>query len=179
MKRSSGEVQSMVTKAAIGAGLPLGHAEDIGIAAGYLCRTDPAGLTELPLMFAAPHSPLDLQDNILDPTHVAHAGPSIIDWVSGTRNALTLRNIDAPQLLAALVACANHHPKGPLRLRQNGRDIVLEPGPAAPPSANTTTQPDIDPGLWDALNRLAARTYVPSTDESRATGAGAGLQDAD
>lgn len=36
-----------------------------------------------------------------------------------------------------------------------------------------------DPAIWDRLNRLAGRTYAPSTEESRLLGAGAGLSDND
>lgn len=33
--------------------------------------------------------------------------------------------------------------------------------------------------LWDALNALAGRTYVPASEESRARGAGTGRTDND
>lgn len=37
----------------------------------------------------------------------------------------------------------------------------------------------VDPGQWETLNAFAARTYVPATAQSRLSGAGAGVQDAD
>jgi|GEM_PF-3911530 len=39
--------------------------------------------------------------------------------------------------------------------------------------------PDIDMEVWAQINALAARTYVPSSDASRAGGAGAGITDTD
>jgi len=39
--------------------------------------------------------------------------------------------------------------------------------------------PDLDDTTWSRINALAARTYVPSSEASRATGAGAGLNDND
>jgi len=37
----------------------------------------------------------------------------------------------------------------------------------------------VDRSAWESLTRLAARTYVPATAESRLSGAGAGLADND
>ena len=38
---------------------------------------------------------------------------------------------------------------------------------------------DVDPEQWAALGRFAARTYVPASEQSRVSGAGAGLSDND
>ena len=49
---------------------------------------------------------------------------------------------------------------------------LLAPRPLA---SRATPSPD----SWEALSRLAYRTYAPSTEESRILGAGAGLSDND
>lgn len=40
-------------------------------------------------------------------------------------------------------------------------------------------RPDIDAAVWEKAEALAALTYVPASDQSRASGAGAGLTDND
>ena len=179
MKRSAGELQAMVLKAALGAGLPLGHAEDLAVAAGYLARVDPGGLAELQVVLRPPHHvPRDFGP-VLAVTSVAAAGPGLIDRVRAGQPPVALHQIDGPRLLAALVACANHRAPLTLHLRQDGRVVVLEPGPKAILPMPIRGQPDIDPVLWDFLSGLAARTTVPSTAASRQSGAGAGLLDLD
>ena len=119
----------MVLKAALGAGLPLGHAEDLAVAAGYLARGDPGGLAELQVVLRPPHHvPRDFGP-VLAVTSVAAAGPGLIDRVRAGQPPVALHQIDGPRLLAALVACTNHRAPVTLHLRQDGRVVVLEPGP--------------------------------------------------
>lgn len=57
--------------------------------------------------------------------------------------------------------------------------------PAAMTAVRVGTAPhrrgpmEVDASLWTAFDRLAQKTYVPATEASRASGAGAGLSDND
>lgn len=46
-------------------------------------------------------------------------------------------------------------------------------------SFGTATDFDVDDGVWNYLEGLVTRIYVPESEESRLAGAGAGLHDAD
>jgi hypothetical protein len=52
---------------------------------------------------------------------------------------------------------------------------------AAAPShrAAHAVRASVTDGVWQALEGIGARTYVPASAQSRATGAGAGLTDND
>lgn len=58
-------------------------------------------------------------------------------------------------------------------------EIAIEPAAAPPARAGRATRVDIRNAALEELNRFAHRTYAPSTDASRAAGAGAGLNDND
>lgn len=47
------------------------------------------------------------------------------------------------------------------------------------PTRSEPTSVGVAPEDWAVLKALAARTYVPATEESRLRGAGAGLRDND
>ena len=57
--------------------------------------------------------------------------------------------------------------------------IISAPQPARWKSGcpAAVKSPSVDPHQWDALCRFAAATYVPATEHSRNTGAGAGTTD--
>ncbi|MBJ3774428.1 DUF3726 domain-containing protein [Acuticoccus mangrovi] len=55
------------------------------------------------------------------------------------------------------------------------RGAETEPGSSPSPTASRT----VGIATWQALDRLASRTYVPATEHSRRAGAGAGTSDND
>ncbi|MFT5065698.1 MAG: hypothetical protein ACJAXK_002221 [Yoonia sp.] len=179
MMRSLNEISGMVMKAARGAGIPLGHCEDLALAAGFLAATDPVRLDCLQVALAAPHFPVSAEwvDKTLwiADARAAMAGPAAIDALRVGCDAVVLMGLDAPRLVLALFAgqgvCINHHFDGPnlIVTRDDG------PLPAVPMAAAVT----VSGHLWAYLNDFAARTYVPATDASRLAGAGAGLTDND
>lgn len=57
--------------------------------------------------------------------------------------------------------------------------VISQTQPPLPPSAGRATRIDIDASALERLNAFAHRTYAPSTEASRAAGAGAGLNDND
>lgn len=157
------EIESTCTRAALGVGLPQGLAEDAGrIAVKLVCRHDDG----LEIMLRALRS---VDDHPVE-------GPAFIrkddGWVA-SRPSL-------PALVAAPAAME-------LCLAEPGVSVGLgaidEPAILAACGDDEPQPPDepiaADEATWSAIIRLAARTYVPATETSRVTGAGAGLTDND
>ncbi|SLN43758.1 DUF3726 domain-containing protein [Pseudooctadecabacter jejudonensis] len=151
---SANEIEALVLKAARGGGCPLGVAEDLAAATGYL---DLNALTECPCHTGAASAIIEAFDAAL-----AH----------GRATALTA---DAP-LIAALLA-ARDDPRLSIDVTSGGAVISTHGNPVQPPDrlGRRTVRAD----LLDHLNDMAARILVPETEASRAAGAGAGLTDND
>jgi len=137
--------------------------------------------------------------------HVARCGPSALDLLlsDDTGGEVRLVNVDAPLLLVGLAGVAADAwatdiamqfsdgctvRVGPAGLDMSvpppvaGVDVIMElrkaggtPSDRKPPSGGL----DVDARLWTEALALAARTYVPASDASRARGAGAGEIDND
>lgn len=124
MIRSAGEIAAQVLKAARGAGVPLGVAEDLARMAATLAPSDLGRLAEA---------------------------------------------LDQPERHGALCdMCVEADIAG------------LEPRAMAFGTCKPVTGArDVDGPVWDQLDRLARRTFVPETAASRASGAGAGDIDND
>lgn len=184
---SYNEVSSTARKAASGAGLPHGVAEEIGHAAAWLSarNVDAVGIVVRALSGNGPQSIL--------------AGLATVDALccgEGPEEA-ALEGADCSMLLMALAgvaaenaglslavkredgsllsldaACACLEPATRLRLVRRGEGDTsketLSPRPAATSEA-----------AYAAALALAAKTYVPASDLSRAMGAGAGTTDND
>ncbi|MCO4848769.1 MAG: DUF3726 domain-containing protein [Yoonia sp.] len=173
------EISGMVMKAARGAGIPLGHCEDMALAAGYLAATDPVRLDCIEAALTGPHTPVAAvwTDHTLQiaAARAAMAGPVAVDALRSGYDNVVLKDLDAPRLVLALFAgqgiCVSHH--------FAGADLTISrddgPTPPAPMAAAVT----VSGHLWTYLGDLAARTYVRATDASRLAGAGAGLTDND
>ncbi len=178
MKRSINEISGMVLKAGRGAGLPLGHCEDLALAAGYMAKTDPLSLDILPRAlkapFAAPRVDFQADITIVNGEQAVMVAPIVVDVLRAGHSVVSLADIDHPQIIFALCAACQigvmHEFSGTkLTLSRSGEA-------AAPPSPSPAT---IAQSVWDALDALAQNTYVPATEASRLAGAGAGLTDND
>jgi hypothetical protein len=181
---SYNEVQSLARKAASGAGLPHGVADDIGQAAAWLSAR---GVDAIGIVVAA-LAGQGLAD-ILD-------GLSAIDALcGGEMDAVTLR--DGDLLLIGIAGAMAREAGLNLAVDRGGGDIVPlaslrdvgslasvvtlrrmagngEPAwPGAPRPAPT------DAAAYATALALATKTYVPGSDLSRAKGAGAGTTDND
>jgi len=156
MIRSHNEIATMATKAARGAGAPLGHAEDFGPVVAYLAAHDAEGLSCLQAALGANIRQLDQQNTgngmVMNAAQAVIAAPIAIDMVKAGANTVQLRDIDAPALVSAYCRLAG------------GVTCKIE---------------DDYCTIWEFLAALAAKTYVPATEESRLAGAGAGLTDND
>ncbi|MEZ5784442.1 MAG: DUF3726 domain-containing protein [Rhizobiaceae bacterium] len=214
---SLNEIDTLVRKAARGAGLSWGLAEEAGKCARMLAGAEPVCLplvadtletqhsgrlsrnivTELQAWRAVEKMPLDpliLGPSLADHAFLLRKGPLAIEGP-----------IAAPALLLPFLSAAASRIGSAIWISTDHGDFVLEPDIAVGAqrdalagivhrlrlslvSATTNhevrrpapTRPVCLPAaLKKRLEALAALTYVPSSERSRATGAGAGLNDND
>jgi hypothetical protein len=159
MTRSLNEISGLVGKAARGAGLPLGIAEDLAGAVPSCCDGAKvvAALQALGRHLAAP-AVLTALIAALD--RVEALGETVV-WTG-----------DLDPLLTALI----RH-RGTICWTGQGDGTALSrdvPAPVARPVPQ-----DIPADLWTNLEAMGARTYVPASDASRIAGAGTRLSDND
>ena len=191
---SHNEVGSLLYKAAVGAGYPVGIAEEVGRAGGWLSARGVDGVRAVRLALdgdAADRSVLQREVAGLDRFFVAADRPARL--MAGSPQIL-LAGL-AAVMLPATVACvrllfANGGVAAVSRgdLFGMGGDLPFDAGEvsvvalASVPSAPACPfQPRIAvrEADWRALSAWAARTYVPESEVSRAVGAGAGVTDND
>ncbi|WP_377507928.1 DUF3726 domain-containing protein [Octadecabacter sp. R77987] len=171
MMRSLNEVQGLVLKAARGAGVPLGHAEDIAAAMpDYIALGGDMG---------ALAAALDCPHTAWTDGHgcAVMAGPTAIDLVRAGQGEQRINGADLPLLFVGLVSMANRFGAG-LACDVQDDCVVIAVGQGA--TVTLAIGPvTVEGAAWAALMKLAARTFVPETETSRAAGAGAGLTDND
>lgn len=178
MKRSLNEISGMVLKAARGAGVPLGHCEDLALAAGYIAATDPVMLDGLPEVLAQDMgNPVVANDGDMlkiGPASVVMVAPIVLDALrSGMAEVVVIAPKD-PHVIFALCAAQQVG----LSHRFDGANLIITASDQqpAPPACEPAT---VAQSTWDGLNVLAFKTYVPASEASRLAGAGAGLTDND
>lgn len=191
MRRSSAELRAVVERAARGAGADPGRAAELAAAAAYLARSgldgalaadaalarEPfasraagegwraardAGAVWAELLELAPSEPLgvsavDAPLALLGLLGVAARGAGRVVLFEGFGGVAALAGGQGAQVLAPL-------PRDRLLIRLAEPD-ARSPAPSAP-------MDQLDPAAWTRLEALAARTFVPATDESRRRGAG-------
>jgi hypothetical protein len=177
---SLNEVESLAAKAARGAGLAWGLADDVGRAARRLAA---AGLPWADAVLRLPHD-----------DRAARIGARLAD--EPPDDGATVEAVTDPLLLIAMAA----QDPSPRRFEWAGRcvmsvgghlDVLAMPGDAPCPATLIVrssaasdvgarlTRCHLDEAAHTALERLGAATYVPASDRSRTAGAGAGLTDND
>ncbi len=211
MSYSFNELDSLVRKAARGAGLPTGHANAIATASVWLARRQfpVCEIVSRAVLGGMSASDVDRGSNAINFRNARSAvdGPAAIDLAiaADTGTDIMLQQLDEPALLLGLAGdAADAHQIG---FTISGGEQAYEVGPRAGISpghfmltsgsdvvlsaiANTTAgsaagyATRYDPAAvgdagWDDLTALAAKTYVPASDQSRLKGAGAGLTDND
>jgi len=205
---SGNELLAAAHKAAVGAGLPTGIAEDVSQATVWLCRHEVDGVQAA---LAGLANADDASARLVPGNAIAFAdaraamhGPSALDLlVAGAApDGVMLHDLDSPRLLVGLagVAAGLHHMGFVIRDDRGAActvsgehlagEFALDPTRvhvriAAPQDATpegeqaSTGQIVVDEIMWTRLNEYAARTYVAATEQSRVSGAGAGLTDND
>lgn len=188
---SLNEVETFVQKAARGAGLPWGVAEDTGRAAAWIARR--VGDWACPLLALLQMPPPDQESPLLLAGWLADAArPCRIHRVAfplwalpgllaTARRPISIRIADAElRCSPGEVPSATCLPEE-LAAIASGALTVEFPGAPMPPLPHRM-QPShrrslVPVAAWRRLEALAHRTYVPASDHSRRTGAGAGLLD--
>ncbi|MGB1234519.1 MAG: hypothetical protein ACPG5U_02160 [Planktomarina sp.] len=171
--RSGNEIYGTAYKAGRGAGVPTGQADHM---AQMLSRcADNAVLTafldhlDTPAEAAVVTTGTGLK---ITKAHLFRDGPLVVDALKGGAAEAVLSPMDAN------CACVQGFARTQgLHVAPDGSDgAVFTLGTSANPLPQRAI---IDDALWQRLNRWASKTYVPETDASRLSGAGAGLTDND
>ena len=171
--KSLNEISAIVYKAARGAGIPLGQAEDLGRVAAYLAGTG-GDVRLIGTALNEPQTPVDVQwaSDAIDVRSgpVALIGPIVRDALHmGVERAMLVDSEHAALVTVFVVqsgvpvVC-----QGNTLMRNEKAQRKTPQGPV-----------DIPKAVWREWAQFAARTYVPESDTSRAIGAGAGLTDND
>jgi hypothetical protein len=186
---SYNEVQSLARKAASGAGLPHGVAEEIGHAAVWLSAR---GVDAIRIVVDALGDEAQGRQAVLrDQAAIDALCCGEIEQVLSTDQAHGL-------LLIGLAGAAAMDTGLNLAVQQGNGDVVplarvsdaaglpptmrtlrLLPDDDAPACSGSPRPTATDAAAYAAALGLAARTYVPASDLSRAQGAGAGTTDND
>ncbi len=170
---SLNEIAGMVQKAARGAGLPTGQAEDLGRVAAYLAGTG-GRITPVTAALQEPFCKVDV--TWTDSGVEVHQGPAALigpivrDAFTMGHKAAVLADIAHAPLIAAFLA------ENGIALKWDQKHLSLSDTTVIKPTCKPVPIPPADWAIWSAL---AAKTYVPETEASRLVGAGAGLTDND
>ena len=178
---SRNEVHGVVRKAALGAGLPGGTADDFANAASWV---EARGLAGLPLALNGIQSNESggqgyaaVFDRIAageTPVQTEHANLLLVGFAAGAAVAYDLG------FVIEWAGCRVD--VGPNGYLLTGDDMN---GPASVsagtelPMTPKLAEIVVDANIWARANKMAAAYYVPATDASRLGGAGAGVNDND
>lgn len=182
MSYSMSEVETHCRKAARGAGLSWGEAEEVGQAVRRLSAAGLAGAEAL-LAYLTAREAGAVQDSACP----IKLGCRLIDGATPS-----LKDCHTPILLLPFVSSlAQDHgtalalqgdvfhgfatPDGGLFvIHSASQDCRLKISPGIAPSAELVWRAECAPATYAALDVFCQRTYAPETDASRASGAGAG-----
>jgi hypothetical protein len=167
------EIGGLAQKAARGAGIPLGQAEDLGRIAIYLAATS-GNVSAITRALQEPAVAVDF--SWTNKVVTVNAGPAALigaiirDAFAMGYDTAVLADLDHAALVGAFLAESGVALKwdGPMLTRSDTTVLEAVCKPVAIPAAD-----------WDVWGTYAAKTYVPETDASRLSGAGAGLTDND
>lgn len=169
--RALDEVGKMVRHAAIGAGIPIGQADDLAHTAVYLAGHGQdlgcivAALTE-------PPTPVDVAwggDRVIVKSgNAAMTAPMVKDCFATGGAKARLCNAAHVPLVVAMLAEAG------LNVVADGTMIKRQGRVNSDPMLGPVEIPD---DVWAIFTQLAARTHVPATDTSPKGGAGPGDED--
>ena len=181
--RTHSEIRATCTKAARGAGCPWGLAEEAGMAAVRLQALGLEGAEALARLFETPRS-----------CHCDGSGASkcgLAELAAFSDSGCHEWSVEGPIASPLLLAAA---PFEDMKIEWDGGHAALLPsgGTAladlptvvnnlkvtvlndAPTNTSDWQSKPVSDDAWAKLLALAAKTYVPETDQSRASGAGPG-----
>lgn len=206
---SLNEITATLRKAAIGSGFDVGRAQDIAEAGCWLISSgrDGAGVV-LQAIEAGPQLiNFDGENSHFHNVHVASCGLGAVDIVEGSdRFVVSFDPLDVPELMLGFIGVASGANDNDYTLAFGSKGGVLlcvEPDTSLDDffgdkaakmtlltvrqgaiisqddQANQDEGYRIDLETWVKLLDLAHKTYVPASEASRLSGAGAGLVDND
>jgi hypothetical protein len=218
-RTSLNEIEAMGRKAARGAGMSWGLAEEAGKAVRWLALNGRPGLAALVRLLegqdGTPYERLrpHVEEAAGNPLWRAGggtlcpiaAGAALADLAAeiGAPPGIALERVAEPLLLLPFLARAARYEGRAFALEAGGETVPLYPdGPAggpvptlegamparvfawtaernSPPPEQSVRGVAVEDELWTRAGRFAERTYVPASDASRLSGAGAGLTDND
>lgn len=203
------EIETNVRKASVAVGLPFGLAEDCGQAAAWLAVQGYDGVHAALQSIRLGMRKTDYKTNSaveveFRDAFVTVCGSSAIDLlVSGDVSTVRLMGADSPLLMIGYAGVSSvHHGQGYRVSFSNGSTATVSSNgvslsgelPLAACDVTLSRHANIEaatkptgekPGLvvkdavWREVMALAAKTYVPESQSSRAGGAGAGMTDND
>lgn len=211
---SINEVETLVRKAALGAGLDPGRADELADAAVWLIELQvPVFELAYRALSSAEGSPMTLAEDgtsaACPTTSAARVATSAVDilLVKPPGFTVTLDAVDEPLVVTTLAAVAARRYGTAFEIETASAKIALQPGDFADldpliaernlrmvlrrtgKNASATSEPAASSSRYDPenvadngfanLEQLAHRTYVPASEKSRISGAGAGLTDND
>ncbi|MGR3638808.1 DUF3726 domain-containing protein [Alterinioella nitratireducens] len=203
MSLSLNEIEATARKAARGAGLSWGEAEEAGRATRWLCAHGLDGCGDLAVLLRGPrHAGPDISPGqwsasrplcalrtgiaLSDFAHLLPGGPIRLTPVAHPRLLLPFASAAARALCktitlhsAGFIATTDGTQTALTGQPQSKAAVTLTLGGTVTrplPCARRATPAPTD---WARLLSFAARTYAPATEASRLAGAGAGLSDND
>ena len=206
---SLNEISATLRKAAVGCGFDVGRAQDIAAAGVWLISSGRDGAGAVLQAIEAGPQPInfDGENSHFQNVHVASCGLAAVDIVQGSeRFVVSFDPFDVPELLLGFVGVASRANDNDYTLAFGSKGGVLlcvEPDTslddffgdkaakmtlwtvrqgaviAGDNQAHKDEGHRIDLETWVKLLDLAQKTYVPASEASRLSGAGAGLVDND
>ena len=179
--RSINEVETTLMKAAMGAGVPEGVARELASLAPKL-MSDPQLLALSVPAIDRLHEPVRIDGTnehvVLDAPGIVMAAPVISDHLVSGAARVIVHDLDHPKLLWPVLVRIEEVFGLRLSVERSDETLLVsqvktsEIAPIGPPQL-------VPEEIMDKLGDLAARRYVPASEESRQVGAGAGLDDND
>ncbi|MEX3010715.1 DUF3726 domain-containing protein [Hoeflea sp. TYP-13] len=202
--RSLNEVYTMLRKAAIGAGCSHGIAEELGRAGVWLCTAGQNGVGAVLSATQAANVRLnaptiDGDGAVFHHGCAATAGPAAMDLLLSKTDIRRVRieDVDVPLLVAGLAGIRAAESNRAVLVEVDGAakslaacdferlkhataiTFVLGTGQLSSGADTGVSAAEVDAAAWSDCEKLAARTYVPATEQSRVRGAGANITDND
>lgn len=178
VKLSLGEVEALCKKAARGAGLPWGLAEEAGFAARWLSAHgfDGAGLVLTDLEMGG--STLKLGVALADAPEAALIPSATVPPILAPFAAQIAHQ--RPCILTLPDGCFSFDADGAVSHDAKSGTLAFAFGAARGGQVlQRRTRATVTEATLERLTDFAARTYAPATEASRLAGAGAGLSDND
>ncbi len=182
---SINEIRAMLRRAAMGAGFPAGLADAIAAAGVWLCahEMDGVGAVLDALEDGYDHDVAMARDGntlTFSNARIGRCGSSAFELIAaGSADRVIVTAPDSALLLRGMAGISSDDERSfVLSTGVDGQVEIVASAPAVE-AIRPLTAVDVDERRWAEAGVLAARILVPATDESRSSGAGAGLTDND